>query len=34
MHAPKGDKQAGVVYVNLASQVNDKKEVFESTFTL
>jgi len=26
MKAPKGDKQAGVVYVNLAKQVNDKIE--------
>ena len=26
MKAPKGDKQAGVVYVNLATQVNDKIE--------
>ena len=26
MKAPKGDKQAGVVYVNLAAQVNDKIE--------
>jgi hypothetical protein len=34
MKAPKGDKQAGVVYVNLAAQVNDKIEKLEGTYTL
>jgi hypothetical protein len=34
MKAPKGDKQAGVVYVNLAAQVNDKIEKLANVFTL
>jgi hypothetical protein len=34
MKAPKGDKQAGVIYVDLSQQINDKIVVLDKTYTL
>lgn len=34
MRSPKGDKQAGMVYVDLAQQINDKIVVLDKTYTL
>lgn len=34
MRSPKGDKQAGVIYVDLAQQINDKVVTLDKTYTL
>ena len=34
MNTPKGDKQAGVIYINLAKQLNENISILDGVYAL